>query len=104
MPTANFYYQDLDLEGVFASRVVLPNGETKLGITNIGAKPSVDDSGRKNIETHILDFEGDLYGQILEIEILDKIRDIKKFNNLEEVKAQVDKDIKKIKFLGADQQ
>lgn len=108
MPTANFDYQDVNLEGVYVSKVILPDGRIRPGLTNIGTKPSVDDSGKKNIETYIIDFSGDLYGRRLTIEVFDKIRDIKKFSSLNEVKEQVDKDLKAaqskfFKFYGAAQ-
>ena len=96
MPTANFdsskITEDLPKDGVYGSIVMLPNGEEKFGVTNIGTKPSVDESGKHNVETHILDFDGDLYGQELSVRIVKHIRDIKKFNSLEDVKAQVDLD------------
>ena len=96
MPTANFdsskITAQLPKDGVYGSIVTLPNGEEKFGVTNIGTKPSVDESGAHNVETHILDFDGDLYGQELTVAIVKHIRDIKKFNSLEEVKAQVDLD------------
>lgn len=96
MPTANFDSSKISVElpsdGVYGSKVILPNGEEKFGVTNIGTKPSVDDSGFHNVETHILDFDGDLYGQSLTVKIVKHIRDIKKFNSLDDVKAQVDLD------------
>lgn len=96
MPTANFDSTKIDVElpkdGVYGSKVTLPNGEEKFGVTNIGTKPSVDDTGMHNVETHILDFDGNLYGQELTVRIVKYIRDIKKFNSLEEVKKQVDID------------
>ena len=96
MPTANFDSSKIDIDlpkdGVYGSIVIMPNGEEKYGVTNIGTKPSVDDSGKHNVETHILNFDGDLYGQILSVKIVIHIRDIKKFNSLEEVKQQVDND------------
>lgn len=96
MPTANFDSSNIDVnlpeDGVYGSIVTLPDGTEKYGVTNIGTKPSVDDSGNHNVETHILDFDGDLYGQLLSIRIVKRIRDIQKFNSLEEVKKQVDID------------
>lgn len=96
MPTANFDFNKINVvlpeNGVYGSIVILPNGEEKFGVTNIGAKPSVEDTGKHNVETHILDFDGDLYGQELTIRIVKRIRDIKKFSSLEEVKKQVDID------------
>ena len=96
MPTANFDINKIDTKlpenGVYGSIVILPNGEEKYGVTNIGTKPSVEDTGAQNCETHILDFDGDLYGQELTIRIVKRIRDIEKFDSLEEVKKQVDID------------
>lgn len=104
MPTANFdaktIKDKLPKNGVYGSIVILPDGSEKFGVTNIGTKPSVDKSGNSNIETHILDFDGNLYGKEIVINIIKFIRDIKKFNSLEEVKKQVDLDktwIKSIK-------
>ena len=96
MPTANLDFDivnanmDIDM-GVYASLVHLE--KEYIGVTNIGTRPSVDNDKTISIETHILDFDRDIYGEIIEIELLEKIRDIKKFNNIEEVKKQVDKDI-----------
>lgn len=96
MPTANFdsnnISQQLPQDGVYGSIVTLPDGTEKYGVTNIGTKPSVDDTGKHNMETHILDFDGDLYGLELKVRIIKRIRDIKKFNSLEDVKKQVDID------------
>ena len=96
MPTANFnsasLVDTLPEDGVYGSIVTLPDGTEKYGVTNIGTKPSVDESGKHNVETHILDFDGDLYGLDLTVRIVKRLRDIKKFNSLEEVKAQVDLD------------
>lgn len=81
-------------EGVYLSKVKI--GEREFyGITNIGAKPTVDEK-QKNIETHIHDFAGDLYGQQIEVEFLKRIRHIKRFDSLEELKAQLIEDKKNI--------
>lgn len=93
MPTANLDFDITNTKidiGVYASVVYLE--KEYVGVTNIGTRPSVDNDKKISIETHILDFDRDIYGEIIEIELIEKIRDIKKFNNLEEVKMQVDKD------------
>lgn len=63
-------------------------------IINWGMKPTVNNTSEPVVEVHILGFEGDLYGQNIEIEILKKIRDEKKFGSLEELKTQIKKDAK----------
>jgi len=111
MPTANMEVRPgmrLPAYGVYASvtRVCgagaddgVTNGAADgapkryIGLTHIGKRPSVDASGGVTIETHLLDFSGDLYDKTIETELRLYIRGTIKFNNLGEVKAQVDKDI-----------
>jgi riboflavin kinase/FMN adenylyltransferase len=61
-------------------------------LTHIGVRPSVDHSSDVTIETHLFDFSRDIYSKIIETELHLYIRGTKKFNNLDEVKAQVDMD------------
>ena len=99
MPTANLDIKDLDENiefGVYAVKVIIDN-KTFLGVCNIGSRPTVDNS--KTIEVMIIDFNEDIYGKTIEIIILKKLREIKKFNSLQEVKKQVDIDIEKTKEL-----
>ena len=77
-------------EGVYAS-VVHIGDEIFLGVTNIGHRPTVDEE--KTIETHILDFDRDIYGEKIHVDLIEFLRGIQKFENLTEVKNQVEKDI-----------
>lgn len=91
-PTANMVYPEKIVKlpnGVYKSRVSgMP------AIVNWGIKPTV--SGKEELlEVHIPNFSGDLYGQTLEVEFIEKIRDEKKFDNIEELKAQIAKDVEK---------
>ena len=63
-------------------------------ICNIGTKPTVKDDSVVNIEIHLLNFDGDLYGRSLEYEFLDYLRDEKRFDSLDELKNQLEKDKK----------
>ena len=99
MPTANLDIKDLDKDieyGVYATKVIVDN-QTFLGVCNIGNRPTVDN--KKTIEVMIIDFNEDIYGKTIEIVLLKKLREIEKFNSLEDVKKQVDIDIKKTKEL-----
>ena len=61
---------------------------------NIGFRPTLaTDRPQLRVEAHLLDFTGDLYGQELEIEVGEKLRDEQKFGSLEELKAQIAQDI-----------
>lgn len=93
MPTANLEcdISSLHMEnGVYASVVFID--KEYIGVTNVGTRPSVDNSEKITIETNILDFDRDIYGETIELTLLKKIRNVKKFANLKEVKEQVDKD------------
>ena len=95
MPTANLHVDDgeaLPPDGVYATITRLPKGKY-MGLTNIGPKPSVDDSGRVTVETNLFDFSRDIYGERCSLEIRFRIRGIQKFAGLDEVRAQVGRDI-----------
>jgi riboflavin kinase/FMN adenylyltransferase len=67
---------------------------THHAVLNIGLRPTLQNPNPQlRVEAHLLDFTGDLYGQELEIEIGEKLRDEKKFGSLEELKAQIARDV-----------
>ena len=82
-------------DGVYLSKVLF-GGKEFLGITNVGSKPTVDIND-KNIETYIADYNGNLYGKIIEVQFLKYLREIKKFDSLQELKRQLQKDKENIK-------
>ncbi len=89
-PTANIRIRRTvsPLRGVFAVEVECIG----YGVTNVGTRPTVDGKGFL-IETHLLDFDGDLYGQHINIRWLKKLRSERKFDSLDALKAQIAKDI-----------
>jgi riboflavin kinase/FMN adenylyltransferase len=62
-------------------------------VSNIGSKPTFRDSGEVSIETHVLDFDADLYDKQLELHFLYRIRDEKKFGSPDELVLEIKKDI-----------
>lgn len=99
MPTANLGVADnkiKPLDAVYCTRVLLGD-EVFKAMTNIGKRPSVDDFDYVTIEAFILDFKRDIYGQKLVLEVQKHVRGVVKFNNLAEVKAQIDKDIQEVR-------
>jgi riboflavin kinase/FMN adenylyltransferase len=93
-PTANISieesYKLIPKNGVYFVNSILKN-EVVYGMMNIGFNPTVDGS-KKSIEVHYFDFEGDLYNQTVQVNLLERIRDEHKFNSLEELKNQLQKD------------
>ena len=63
------------------------------GLTNVGVKPTVSSESKPVFETHILDFDGDLYGVQVKITLLRFLRKERCFNSLEDLRAQIDEDI-----------
>lgn len=62
-------------------------------ITNVGIRPTVEIDGQENMETYIINYNGDLYYSYIRVNFYKKIRDEKKFSSLEELKAQIEKDV-----------
>lgn len=77
--------------GVYASKVKIDDKQY-IGITNVGTRPTVDDVAKITIETHVLDYSGDLYGKIIEVDLVYRIRDIKKFANTQQLLKQINDD------------
>ena len=97
-PTANLEVapeQALPPHGVYASRAYIDNQPGK-SVTNIGQQPTFGNN-RRTVEVHILDYQGNLYQHELAIEIIERLRDEKKFNNPEELRQQITKDIEKVR-------
>lgn len=82
--------------GVYLTRCNI-DGKPYYGLTNIGTHPTVDANAKLNFETHLLGFEGNLYQKELTVEFLDFIRPEIRFANADELQAQIQKDIKKVK-------
>lgn len=94
MPTANIIPAREKLmppNGVYASRILV-DGNVHYGITNIGYKPTVGDKNDKGVETFLFDFNGDLYGKEITVEFFAFEREERKFDSLDELKAQMEQD------------
>lgn len=74
--------------GVYITAVIL-DGKQYNGITNVGVKPTFDDDNTLSIETHILNFEANVYGKEVKIVFLKEMRKEKKFDSAEDLKAQL---------------
>ncbi len=93
-PTANISLaadRALPALGVYATRAHVA-GQHYLGATNIGRRPTFD-FGHISIETHLLDFEGDIYGERMELDIVHRLRGETAFASVDELKAQIARDV-----------
>lgn len=100
IPTINIFpetqFSDLK-RGVYFSTVSFLSGahtgNTYYGITNVGCKPTVQDSNLINFETHIFDFSDDVYGETARVSLVKFSRPEMKFNSIDELTAQIRQDI-----------
>ena len=98
MPTANLQVTEGELPaaGVYATRIKVYD-KWFLAVTNIGNRPTVDEDKEITIESFIVDFDQNIYGQEVVLEVLEYLRPIQKFSGLDAVFEQVKKDVEKAK-------
>jgi riboflavin kinase/FMN adenylyltransferase len=94
-PTANIQVEDttkiIPGNGVYLVKINQKNSLLN-GVMNIGTRPTVSNKTENRIEIHIFDFNEDLYDQQLEVEVLKKVRDEKKFDSIEQLSQQIEQD------------
>ena len=91
-PTANLTVPEgilVPAHGVYAAKVITPDGVSRMAVTNVGRRPTVDDGDAVTIESWILDYSGDLYGRQIRVEYYAHLREERKFPSLEELTAMV---------------
>jgi riboflavin kinase/FMN adenylyltransferase len=95
-PTINMCFQDNVLVpafGVYATKAHLDGSIVNLGITNIGVRPTVSGSNREiTAETHIINYNGSLYGYQVRVDFYKRLRPEIKFNNIGELREQIQLD------------
>ena len=100
-PTANIKPDCADKlipkNGVYAANVQV-EGSLYQSVVNIGDNPTVSDSHQTTIEAYILDFHGDIYGKNIRVYLTSRIRDQKKFSDLEQLTEAIKNDIDEVKY------
>jgi riboflavin kinase/FMN adenylyltransferase len=95
-PTANLgvsVNRALPPNGVYVTRAILEDGRTFEAATNIGTNPTFVDGDERHVEAYLLDFEGDLYGQWVTIELLHRLRDELRYEGVDALVAQIRRDV-----------
>lgn len=83
--------------GIYATRCTTEDGATYIGVSNVGVRPTIDDSidsHTVNCETFLLDFDRDIYGEVLKVEFFKLLREEKRFASLDELKNTISNDVK----------
>ncbi len=99
-PTANLDIkpqQALPDNGIYAT-ITQVDGKRFPSATNVGTRPTFGE-GKKMVETHLLNYKGDLYGKEIRVEFVQKLRDEQRFPSTEELKVQIEKDVRKVEAL-----
>ncbi len=99
-PTANLCTENelLPPNGVYATTmrvgaIVYPS------VTNVGTRPTVDASGRTTVETHVFNFDRDIYGEAVRVGFVQRLRDERAFPSLDALRAQIDADCRRARVL-----
>lgn len=95
-PTINMFFPDgvlIPKFGVYASKAYI-DGESYLAVTNIGIRPTVENGGRVSVESHLLNYSGNLYGRQARVEFYKFLRPETKFENFEKLSEQIHRDSK----------
>lgn len=92
-PTANLKPRNRVIPkfGVYATACLI-DGTWHKSITNIGVRPTFEDTSEPSIESYIFDFDGELYGDVIRVRFLHRIRDERKFSGIDELKSQIERD------------
>jgi len=104
-PTANLEVRKervVPADGIYAVYVRLGE-ERHQGVANVGVRPSFEIGGQRIVEVHILDFEEEIYGCDLVVEFVERLRDERRYADVEELKAQIERDIAQARHILAEE-
>ena len=91
-PTANIVVtpgERVPALGVYAAWVTLPDGSRHAAVTNLGVRPTVEEAGALWVESYLLDFSGDLYGQELTVTLCSFLRPERRFPDVEALRPAI---------------
>jgi len=94
-PTANIemFRKNTPVSGVYAVTLTGIDDKEISGVANVGTRPTVNAEKKVILETHLFNFNREIYGHYVEVHFKQKIRDEVRFDSIEELKAQIEKDI-----------
>jgi riboflavin kinase/FMN adenylyltransferase len=95
-PTANLLPRNrvIPKGGVYVT-ATLVGGAWRRSVTNVGVRPTFEQAAEPSVETFVLGWEGDLYGDVVRVRFLRRLRDEMKFSSVEELKGQIDRDVRR---------
>jgi len=93
-PTANLHPQNrvIPRNGVYVTATLI-EGEWRRSVTNVGTRPTFESSAVSSVETFVMNYSGDLYGDVVRVRFLHRLRDEKKFESVDQLKLQIERDV-----------
>ena len=93
-PTANLHPQNrvIPRNGVYVTATLI-DSQWRRSVTNIGIRPTFGSANESSVETFIMNWSGDLYGDVVRVRFLSRLREEKKFSSVDELKSQIERDV-----------
>ena len=95
-PTANLHPKNrvIPRNGVYVTGALI-DGQWRRSVTNVGLRPTFGADTEPSVETFVIDWAGDLYGDVVRVRFLHRLRDERKFNSIDELKKQIELDVRR---------
>ncbi|HEY5884915.1 MAG TPA: bifunctional riboflavin kinase/FAD synthetase [Pyrinomonadaceae bacterium] len=95
-PTANVHPKNrvIPRNGVYVTGTLI-EGQWRRSVTNVGLRPTFGGDTEPSVETFVIDWAGDLYGDVVRVRFLHRLRDERKFNSIDELKNQIEYDVRR---------
>lgn len=93
-PTANLHPHNrvIPRRGVYVTGTLI-EGKWRRSVTNVGVRPTFGEEAEPSVETYVMNWDGDLYGDVVRVRFLHRLRDERKFDALEDLKMQIGRDV-----------
>jgi riboflavin kinase/FMN adenylyltransferase len=93
-PTANLHPHNrvIPRNGVYVTATLI-DGQWRRSVTNVGTRPTFGSDNESSVETFVMDWSGDLYGDVVRVRFLHRLRDEKKFGSIDELKSHIERDV-----------
>jgi riboflavin kinase/FMN adenylyltransferase len=93
-PTANLHPQNrvIPRNGVYVTATLI-GGQWRRSVTNIGTRPTFDEGTEASVESYVMNWSGDLYGDVVRVRFLHRLRDERKFESVDQLRKQISADV-----------
>ena len=93
-PTANIHPHNrvIPRGGVYVTATLI-DGQWRRSVTNIGTRPTFETGSASSVETYVMNWSGDLYGDVVRVRFLHRLRAERKFGSIDELTAQIERDV-----------